>query len=128
MVQARTPGKIIAVFGSGGERDKEKRSIQGRIAAAYAEIIILADEDPRGEDPRGLLLNIAAGTGRTEGDGLFIIPERRKAIARAFELAKPGDTVLLLGKGHESSIIYKNGAIPWDEIETATELLRKYGV
>jgi UDP-N-acetylmuramoyl-L-alanyl-D-glutamate--2,6-diaminopimelate ligase len=126
LVRANTPGRIIAVFGSGGERDIEKRPIQGRIAAAYAEIIILSDEDPRGEDPHELLLHIAAGTGRTEEDGLLIIPERGKAIARAFALAKPGDTVLLLGKGHESSIICKDGPVPWDEIETAQELLQKY--
>jgi UDP-N-acetylmuramoyl-L-alanyl-D-glutamate--2,6-diaminopimelate ligase len=126
VVRAATAGRIIAVFGSGGERDTEKRPIQGRIAAAYAAQIILADEDPRGEDPRELLLHIAAGTGRTEGDGLLIIPDRGKAIARAFELAGPGDTVLLLGKGHESSIIYKGGPIPWDEIEVAEKLLQKY--
>jgi UDP-N-acetylmuramoyl-L-alanyl-D-glutamate--2,6-diaminopimelate ligase len=128
LARAGTPGKLIAVFGSAGERDIEKRPIQGEIAARYAEILILADEDPRGEDPRELLLHIAAGTGRTEGEGLLIIPERRKAIARAFELAKPSDTVLLLGKGHESSIIYKNAPIPWDEIGTAQELLQKYTV
>jgi UDP-N-acetylmuramoyl-L-alanyl-D-glutamate--2,6-diaminopimelate ligase len=123
MVKAYTRGKIIAVFGSGGERDTEKRPIQGEIAARYAALIILADEDPRGEDPRTLLLDIAKGTGRKEGDGLLIIPGRREAIARAYELARPGDTVLLLGKGHESSIIGKDGPAPWDEIDTAKKLL-----
>jgi UDP-N-acetylmuramoyl-L-alanyl-D-glutamate--2,6-diaminopimelate ligase len=123
LVKACTPGKIIAVFGSGGERDVEKRPVQGRIAARYARLVILADEDPRGEDPRALLLDIAAGTGRKEGEGLYIIPNRREAIARAYRLACPGDTVLLLGKGHESSIIGRDGPIPWDEIEIARELL-----
>jgi UDP-N-acetylmuramoyl-L-alanyl-D-glutamate--2,6-diaminopimelate ligase len=124
MIKDYTPGKIIAVFGSGGERDIEKRPIQGRIAAAYAGVIILTDEDPRGEDPRALLEAIAAGCdGKKEGKDLFIIPCRREAIALAYKLAAPGDTVLLLGKGHESSIIYKDGPIPWDEIAAARELL-----
>ncbi|MDR1933282.1 MAG: UDP-N-acetylmuramoyl-L-alanyl-D-glutamate--2,6-diaminopimelate ligase [Spirochaetales bacterium] len=123
MVKSYTRGKIIAVFGSGGERDREKRPLQGEIAARYAGLIILADEDPRGEDPRALLLDIAKGSGRQEGEGLLIIPDRREAIAKAYELAQPGDTVLLLGKGHESSIIGKDGPVPWDEIATAKELL-----
>jgi UDP-N-acetylmuramoyl-L-alanyl-D-glutamate--2,6-diaminopimelate ligase len=125
LVKAFTSGKIIAVFGSGGERDVEKRPVQGRIAARYAQHIILADEDPRGEDPRKLLLDIAAGTGRKEGEGLYIIPDRREAIAHAYQLAGPGDIVLLLGKGHESSIIGRDGPVPWDEIEIARELLSR---
>ena len=126
MVKEYTPGRIITVFGSGGERDVEKRPVQGRIASDYSGIVILSDEDPRGEDPRGLLEEIAAGCTNLEREkSLFIIPDRRLAIARAFELARPGDTVLLLGKGHETSIIYADGPIPWDEIEVAREILSR---
>ena len=128
MVREYTPGKIIAVFGSGGERDTEKRPIQGEIASRYSGVVILADEDPRGEDPRELLEDIAAGcSGLRRGEELFIIPDRREAIRKAYSLARPGDTVLLLGKGHETSIIGRDGPSPWDEIEAAAEILGERG-
>jgi UDP-N-acetylmuramoyl-L-alanyl-D-glutamate--2,6-diaminopimelate ligase len=124
MVKSYTPGKILAVFGSGGERDREKRPIQGRIASRYAAIIVLADEDPRQEEPEGILREIAAGCeNKTLGEDLFLIPDRRSAIKKAFSLARPGDTVLLLGKGHEASIIRKDGPEYWDEIAIAGEFL-----
>jgi UDP-N-acetylmuramoyl-L-alanyl-D-glutamate--2,6-diaminopimelate ligase len=128
MVKAYTPGKIIAVFGSGGERDREKRPIQGRIASSHAGVIVLADEDPRQENPETILEEIAAGCrGKTPGEDLFLIPDRREAIIKAFSLAGHGDTVLLLGKGHESSIIMKDGPVCWDEIEIAEKLLEESG-
>ncbi len=120
----RIPGRMICVFGSGGERDTEKRPLQGRIAAEYCDIVILSDEDPRGEDPMALLEDIAAGCpGLPRGERLFLIPDRKAAIRKAFALARPGDLVLLLGKGHENSIIYARGAIPWDEIAEAEAAL-----
>lgn len=73
-----------------------------------------------------ILQDIAAGTtGRSEGRDLLLIPDRRLAIRRAFEAARPGDTVLLLGKGHEASIIGPSGAEPWDEIEVARDELAR---
>jgi UDP-N-acetylmuramoyl-L-alanyl-D-glutamate--2,6-diaminopimelate ligase len=127
-VRARAKGRMICVFGSGGERDTEKRPQQGRIAADYFDIVILADEDPRGEDPTGLLEMIAAGCPeRKRGKDLFIILDRPAAIAKAFELAAPGDIVMLLGKGHENSIIYASGAIPYDEIGCAEKALAALG-
>ncbi|EFW38904.1 UDP-N-acetylmuramoyl-L-alanyl-D-glutamate--2,6-diaminopimelate ligase [Treponema phagedenis F0421] len=123
---AKQGGKLIVVFGSGGERDTKKRPEQGRIAAAYCDVIILADEDPRGEDPVALLEMIAAGAPHKKLDSeLFIIPDRKAAIRKAFSLANPHDAVLLLGKGHENTIIYKNGAIPYSEEEIARTLLRQ---
>jgi UDP-N-acetylmuramoyl-L-alanyl-D-glutamate--2,6-diaminopimelate ligase len=127
-LKARARGRMICVFGSGGERDTEKRPQQGRIAADYFDIVILADEDPRGEDPTALLEMIAAGCPeRRRGEDLLIIPDRPKAIARAFSLAQPGDLVLLLGKGHENSIIYATGARPYDEIACAEAALAALG-
>lgn len=121
-------GKILCVFGSGGERDRIKRPLQGEIASRECDIVILADEDPRGEDPETLLREIAAGCkGKTENSNLFIIPDRVSAIKKAFSLADPGDLVLLLGKGHENSIIGKQGAVPYDELTTATSLLSEMG-
>jgi len=119
-------GRIISLFGSGGERDIQKRSEQGYIADLYSDIIILADEDPRGEDSIELLEMIAEGiTNKEKGKSLFIIPKREDAIRKAFSIAKRGDVVLLLGKGHENSIIFKDRVQPYDEETTARSLLRE---
>jgi UDP-N-acetylmuramoyl-L-alanyl-D-glutamate--2,6-diaminopimelate ligase len=127
-LRARVKGKMICVFGSGGERDVEKRPRQGRIAADWCDIVILSDEDPRGEEPMTLLEEIAAGCPElARGERLFLIPDRKAAIRKAFSLAGPGDLVALLGKGHENSIIYASGTIPYDEIGAAEEALRELG-
>jgi len=121
-------GRLISLFGSGGERDREKRPRQGRIAADWSDIVILADEDPRGEDPMELLEEIAAGCPEKMRDSeLFLIPDRPTAIRKAFSLAKEGDLVLLLGKGHENSIIYRNETRPYDEIAEAEKALAEAG-
>jgi UDP-N-acetylmuramoyl-L-alanyl-D-glutamate--2,6-diaminopimelate ligase len=124
--RAHTDGRLIVVFGSAGERDVEKRPLQGELAARFCDLIILADEDPRGEDPIAVLEAIAAGC-RREGKDPYLIPDRRQAMARAFALAKGGDTVLLLGKGHEESIIYADGPVPWQEAQTARQILGEMG-
>jgi UDP-N-acetylmuramoyl-L-alanyl-D-glutamate--2,6-diaminopimelate ligase len=127
-LRGRVKGRMICVFGSGGERDVEKRPRQGRIAADWFDTVILADEDPRGEDPMVLLEEIAAGCPElARGERLFLIPDRPTAIRKAFSLAKEGDLVALLGKGHENSIIYAKGAIPYDEIGEAEKALAELG-
>ena len=119
-------GRIIALFGSAGERDTKKRSEQGAIAAKYSDIVILADEDPRSEDPMAILEEIAAGCAKMRRDEtLFLIPDRPAAIRKAFSLAQPGDLVLLLGKGHENSIIYKDFTMKYDEITEAENALKE---
>lgn len=121
-IRKRCKGKMICLFGSGGERDLTKRPLQGEIAAKYCDIIILADEDPRNEDPVELLKMIAAGAekgGKIMNQNLFIIHERQKAIREAFKMAQSDDIVLLLGKSHENSIIYKDFVMPYDEISEA---------
>jgi UDP-N-acetylmuramoyl-L-alanyl-D-glutamate--2,6-diaminopimelate ligase len=121
-------GRILCVFGSGGERDRAKRPQQGRIAADNCDIVILADEDPRGEDPMALLEEIAAGCPELpREERLFLIPDRPAAIRRAFSLARAGDLVLLLGKSHENSIIYADHSIPYDEETTARSILADLG-
>ena len=124
-------GRIISVFGSAGERDTQKRARQGKIAAAYSDIIVLADEDPRGEVPMDILEEIAAGVFAEEAasfvkdENLFLIPDRPAAIRKALSLAQAGDAVLLLGKGHENSIIYKDHVMPFDEITEAENALKE---
>ncbi|MBQ3837099.1 MAG: UDP-N-acetylmuramoyl-L-alanyl-D-glutamate--2,6-diaminopimelate ligase [Treponema sp.] len=129
-IKERCKGRLFALFGSGGERDLTKRPLQGKIAAKYCDVVILCDEDPRGEDPRALLEQIAAGAkeeGMSEGAGLFIVPDRPTAIRRAFSMARKNDIVLLLGKGHENSIIYKDRVMPYDEIAEAKKALAESG-
>jgi UDP-N-acetylmuramoyl-L-alanyl-D-glutamate--2,6-diaminopimelate ligase len=119
-------GGLIAVFGSAGERDTAKRPQMGRIAGERARLVVVTDEDPRGEDREAILDAIARGaeaTGRRRGHDLLLIADRRDAIAAAFEAARPGDIVLLAGKGHERSIIGPDGEQPWDERAVAEELL-----
>ncbi len=123
-----TPGRLILLFGSAGERDLEKRPEQGRIASEYGDILILTDEDPRGEEPQAILEDIARGVqGMRRGRELFLIPDRREAIATAFKMAKTNDLVATLGKGHEASMIYTAGPRPWNEIDVCKEVLTELG-
>jgi UDP-N-acetylmuramoyl-L-alanyl-D-glutamate--2,6-diaminopimelate ligase len=125
---AKTRGRVISLFGSAGERDTKKRKEQGRVAAKWSDVVFLTDEDPRGEEPMGILEEIASGCSkRKRGTDLFLIPDRPKAIRKAFSLAGPGDLVLLLGKGHENSIIYAKETRPYDEIREAEKALGELG-
>jgi UDP-N-acetylmuramoyl-L-alanyl-D-glutamate--2,6-diaminopimelate ligase len=127
-VRGHAAGKIIVVFGSAGERDTEKRPMQGRIAAEHCDVVVITDEDPRGEDRMSILEQIAAGcAGKRRGEDLFIVPDRTEAMLLAFQRAGPGDVVLLLGKGHEASIIGPTGPAEWDERTEAEKALRSLG-
>lgn len=130
LVRPITTGKLICVFGSAGERDREKRPQQGAIAAQFCDVVYISDEDPRGESSDAIIEAIAAGArqyGRRDGVDLFCIPDRALAIAAACAAAAPGDMVLLLGKGHEGSIIYAHGSVPWDEAAQARTVLASLG-
>lgn len=123
-------GGLVAVFGSAGERDVLKRPLMGRIAGERCRLVVVTDEDPRGEDPEAILDEIAdgaVGAGMRIGEDLFLEADRRTAIATALGRARPGDVVLLAGKGHEASIIYADGPIPWDERRAAEEELGRLG-
>jgi UDP-N-acetylmuramoyl-L-alanyl-D-glutamate--2,6-diaminopimelate ligase len=123
-------GSLIVVFGSAGERDTAKRSIMGRIAGQRCRVVVLADEDPRGEDPLKILDEIARGAesaGRRRDRDLLLIPDRAAALHAAFERAHPGDIVLLAGKGHERSILVGAEARPWDERQAAIDALNRLG-
>ncbi|MCG8454344.1 MAG: UDP-N-acetylmuramoyl-L-alanyl-D-glutamate--2,6-diaminopimelate ligase [Spirochaetales bacterium] len=127
-LKSLTKGKLILVFGSAGERDVEKRPKQGEIASRFAEKIYLTDEDPRGENSMDILEDIAAGvSGLEEGKSLFLIPDRNQAIHAACASAENDDLVAVLGKGHESSIIYANKSQPWDEAKACREALQDLG-
>jgi len=125
-----TPGRLIVVFGSAGERDLLKRPEMGRIAAELADLVVVTDEDPRAEDPDEINRQIAdgaRGAGATDDENLWVINDRRAAIGHAIGLAQPGDTVLLAGKGHEHNMFVASGSVWWDEAEVAREELHAAG-
>jgi UDP-N-acetylmuramoyl-L-alanyl-D-glutamate--2,6-diaminopimelate ligase len=126
----RAGGGLIAVFGSAGERDVRKRPMMGRVAGERCRLVVVTDEDPRGEDSRTILDEIAAGAvaaGRILGRDVLTIADRRAAIDTAFNAARPGDVVLLAGKGHEQTIIMSDGPVPWDERSEAIRALGRLG-
>ena len=103
-----TKGRLISVFGSAGRRDEAKRARQGEIAGKYCDIVVITEEDDRDADGQQILDQIAGGaekSGKTLNTDLFKIHKREDAVAKAISLAKTGDVVLLLGKGHEKSIL-----------------------
>jgi UDP-N-acetylmuramoyl-L-alanyl-D-glutamate--2,6-diaminopimelate ligase len=116
-------GKLIVVFGSAGRRDESKRAVQGEIAASYADVVVITEEDDRDEDGQTILNEIAKGAkakGKKKNKDLFIIQNREEAIGFAMTLAKnKNDTVVLLGKGHEKTIERADGEYPWDETQAA---------
>jgi UDP-N-acetylmuramoyl-L-alanyl-D-glutamate--2,6-diaminopimelate ligase len=130
MLRPVTTGRLAVVFGSAGERDPTKREPMGRVAAELADLVVVTDEDPRLEDPRVINEQIAAGArtaGARDGERLWVIDDRRAAIAHAVAMARPGDVVLLAGKGHEGSIIYGTEKRPWDDRRVARETLAGAG-
>ena len=129
-VAAARGGGLIAVFGSAGERDTGKRPLMGRIAAERCRLVVLTDEDPRGEDRHAILAEIATGARAGAGpdlEAVLEIPDRAAAIREAVGRARPGDVVLLAGKGHESTILGATGALPWDERAEAVAALGELG-
>lgn len=120
-------GKLIVMFGSAGRRDEAKRAVQGEIAGKYTDEVVITEEDDRDIDGMDIMKEIAAGAekaGKQRDKDLFLVHNRMEAINFTVRRAGKGDTVLLLGKGHEKTIERANGENPWDEIGTARQALR----
>jgi UDP-N-acetylmuramoyl-L-alanyl-D-glutamate--2,6-diaminopimelate ligase len=111
-LRAQTDGRVIVVFGAGGDRDRGKRPEMGRVAAENADLAIVTSDNPRTEDPGVIADQIEAGMG---GAPRLRILDRREAIRRAIEIAEPSDIVLLAGKGHETYQIWGDEYRPFDE-------------
>ena len=117
--------RIITVFGCGGDRDRTKRPIMGRIAAELSDVVIATSDNPRTEDPEFILSEVEAGVRETLGNKQHEkITDRRTAIFRAIELAEPEDIVVIAGKGHEDYQILKDRTIHFDDKETARDAIR----
>lgn len=125
-VREFTEGRIITVFGCGGDRDRTKRPIMGRLAAELGDISIITSDNPRSEEPMDILKEIEVGV-KPVSDAYELIVDRREAIYRAVALAKPGDSVVIAGKGHEDYEIFKDKTIHFDDAEVAKEALEDLG-
>ena len=131
-----TDGRLICVFGCGGDRDRGKRPRMGRIAAELADAVIVTSDNPRSEEPAAIVADVLAGTGAglagrdtpAGGGGAAVVEalvDRTAAIARGIELARPGDVVIIAGKGHEQGQEFAGGRkLPFDDVEVARATLR----
>jgi UDP-N-acetylmuramoyl-L-alanyl-D-glutamate--2,6-diaminopimelate ligase len=121
-----TRGRVISVFGAGGDRDRDKRPKMGRAVARLSDLVVITSDNPRSEDPEAIVAEVAAGA--EEGAALEVEPDRRAAIALALGRAQPGDTVMIAGKGHEQGQEFAGGRkISFDDRDVAREELRKLG-
>jgi len=120
-LKAITPNRLIAIFGCGGDRDKSKRAIMGKIANELADVAIVTDDNPRNEDPAIIRADIMHGN-----DGLMEIDGRADAILFALGSIKTGDILVILGKGHEEYQIIKNKKYDFSESEIVTNYLAEH--
>jgi UDP-N-acetylmuramoyl-L-alanyl-D-glutamate--2,6-diaminopimelate ligase len=121
-----TKGRVITLFGCGGDRDRAKRPLMGMAAGELSDFVVLTSDNPRSEDPLDIINDALVGLGRF--DTPYIAePDRAKAIRRALEEAREGDVVLIAGKGHEPYQVLKNRTIHFDDRETAREILGDLG-
>jgi UDP-N-acetylmuramoyl-L-alanyl-D-glutamate--2,6-diaminopimelate ligase len=120
------PRRIITVFGCGGDRDRGKRPVMGRIASQLSDLVIITSDNPRSESPQQIIAEIVAGTCAVESSGGRVAtePDRARAIETAITVAQPGDLVLIAGKGHETYQLFADRRIPFDDREHARAALR----
>ncbi len=119
-------GRIITLFGCGGERDRAKRPLMGEAAGRASDVVVLSSDNPRSEDPRFIINDTLVGLQRTPAK-VLVEPDRARAIELAIDQARPGDIVLLAGKGHETRQVMKDRAIEFDDREVARRVLRERG-
>jgi UDP-N-acetylmuramoyl-L-alanyl-D-glutamate--2,6-diaminopimelate ligase len=119
-----TRGRLICVFGCGGDRDREKRPLMGKIAAGLSDLAIVTSDNPRSEEPRAIVDQILEGIGETPVE---VELDRRAAIGQALSEARPGDLVVIAGKGHEQGQETAGQVLPFDDREVAGELLEELG-
>jgi UDP-N-acetylmuramoyl-L-alanyl-D-glutamate--2,6-diaminopimelate ligase len=116
--------RVITLFGCGGDRDRTKRPKMGRVAGQLSDLIIVTSDNPRSEDPISIIDDVLVGARETPAK--FIVePDRRRAIETAIRAAKPGDIILLAGKGHEKTQTFANGSVPFDDVAEAERVLRE---
>jgi UDP-N-acetylmuramoyl-L-alanyl-D-glutamate--2,6-diaminopimelate ligase len=118
--------RVLTVFGCGGDRDRKKRPLMGEAAGRGSDFVVLTSDNPRSEDPVAIINDAVVGLQKT-GVKYSVEPDRRKAIALAIGEARPGDIVLLAGKGHEKVQVTREGPVPFDDLEVARGALQAAG-
>ncbi|MGA8312189.1 MAG: UDP-N-acetylmuramoyl-L-alanyl-D-glutamate--2,6-diaminopimelate ligase [Terriglobales bacterium] len=124
--QAGQKGRVITVFGCGGDRDRAKRPLMGEASGRGSDFVVLTSDNPRGEDPLAIINDAMVGLQRASTK-YKTEPDRKAAITLAVREARPGDIVLIAGKGHEKVQITRDGSIPFDDVEVAARILRETG-
>jgi UDP-N-acetylmuramoyl-L-alanyl-D-glutamate--2,6-diaminopimelate ligase len=122
-------GRVITLFGCGGDRDRSKRPLMGAVADRLSDVIVITSDNPRSEDPNRIIDEIRRGltaqTRRDTGQRVLTIVDRGEAIAQAIRLARPGDLVLIAGKGHEKYQAVGERVLPFDDVDVAREALAR---
>jgi len=126
VTRADPRGRVLTLFGCGGDRDRAKRPLMGEAAGRGSDFVVLTSDNPRREDPLAIINDALVGLQKT-GVAYRVLVDRRKAIALAIGEARPGDIVLLAGKGHEKVQVTREGSLPFDDVEVAREALRAAG-
>lgn len=126
-VRATTDGRIVAVIGAGGDRDRGKRTPMGTAAAAFADLVVVTTDNPRSEDPGTIAAEVAAGATGTSSTHVVTILDRKDAIDDVIETALPGDIIMILGKGHESGQEVDGVVSPFDDRHVARQALAESG-
>src|SRR5712692_2209516 len=126
MARSLEPKRVVTLFGCGGDRDRTKRPIMGQVAAELSDFVVLTSDNPRSEDPLDIMNDVLVGLRRKDTPCL-VEPDRPAAIRRAIEEARPGDILILAGKGHETYQVLKDRTIAFDDREVAREVLRSFG-
>ena len=120
-LRAHVAGDLVTVFGCGGDRDRAKRQVMGRVASRFSDRVIVTSDNPRSEDPAAILADIATGC---SGD-FVLVPDRAEAIASAIAQVRPGDCVVIAGKGHENYQIIDGRRIHFSDEEQALAALAR---
>jgi UDP-N-acetylmuramoyl-L-alanyl-D-glutamate--2,6-diaminopimelate ligase len=126
VTQAGQRGRVITVFGCGGDRDRSKRPLMGEAAGRGSDFVVLTSDNPRSEDPLAIMNDAKVGLQRS-GAKYAMEPDRRAGIALAIAEARPGDILLIAGKGHEKVQVSREGTVPFDDVGVAREMLVKAG-
>jgi UDP-N-acetylmuramyl-tripeptide synthetase len=126
-VRAVTDGRLLAVFGCGGDRDRGKRPLMGAVAAGLADLAVLTSDNPRGEDPLAIIAEVMTGVPAEAVEHVLVEPDRRAAIRRALAAARAGDALVIAGKGHETYQILGPRTVHFDDREVAAEELVALG-
>ena len=126
VARSLSPKRVITLFGCGGDRDRTKRPIMGKVAAELSDVVVLTSDNPRSEDPLQIMNDVLVGLRRADTP-LIVEPDRAAAIRRAIQEAQAGDLVILAGKGHETYQIVKDKTIPFDDRQVAREVIRGFG-